>query len=145
MTGTEINMVVIDSIEALELYESIFEVHRIEVTSLSQGENEAIFSIYGVRFHLLDQNESFGLIAPTQGTAQSIWFNILVPDIKKTYQKALDAGCTEIQPITNLPDYGISNAMFTDPFGYIWLLHEIHEEITYDERMEIWEKEKNSK
>ena len=32
MTGVEIDMVVTDSLKALELYEKIFEVKRIEVT-----------------------------------------------------------------------------------------------------------------
>lgn len=37
----------------------------------------------------------------------------MVPDINNTYEKAIDAGCTEVQPITEIPDYGVSNAMFS--------------------------------
>ena len=62
MVGVEIDMIVSDSVKALELYEKIFaEIERIEVTSLPEGENEAVFSLYGVRFHMLDENEEFGL------------------------------------------------------------------------------------
>ena len=32
MTGVEIDMVVTDSLKALELYEKIYEVERVEVT-----------------------------------------------------------------------------------------------------------------
>lgn len=120
MVGAEINMVVSDSLQALALYESIFEVERLEVTNYERGLNEAIFTIYGMRFHLLDENLSYSLVAPKAGEVQSVWFNILVPNIQETYEKALAAGCSEIQPITEVEDFGVSNAIFSDPFGYTW-------------------------
>ena len=51
-----------------------------------------------------------------------------VSNIEETFSRAIDSGCTQIQAITYLPDHGMSNAMFKDCFGYIWLLHEIHRE-----------------
>ena len=60
-------------------------------------------------------------------------------NIKDTYQKAIDSGCQEVQPVTEMPDFGISNAMFMDPFGYIWMLHQIHKEVSFEERMQIFE------
>lgn len=43
MTGVEIDFIVTDSLAALDLYERIFEVERIEVTSFPKGQNEAVF------------------------------------------------------------------------------------------------------
>lgn len=43
MLGVEIDMVVKDSLKALELYEKIFEIERIEVTNFPRGQNEVIF------------------------------------------------------------------------------------------------------
>ena len=51
----------------------------------------------------------------------------------------MDAGCSEIQPVTEMADYGLSNAMFMDPFGYIWMLHQIHREVSFEERVKLWE------
>ena len=65
--GVEVNFVVQDSIKALALYESIFEVRRVEVTEYPRGNNEAVFTIYGTRFHMLDENPQFMLIAPKLG------------------------------------------------------------------------------
>lgn len=113
----------------------------MEFSNLPQGENEAVFNLYGVRFHMLDENPPYGLVAPAE-RVNSIWFNILVPDIKETYQKAMDAGCTEIQGVTELPDYGVTNAVFADPFGYIWMLHQIHRLVSHEERLKLWEEEK---
>jgi len=42
MTGVEFDMVITDSLTALELYEKVFDLQRVEVTSFSKGENEVI-------------------------------------------------------------------------------------------------------
>lgn len=139
MVGVEIDFVVKDCLKALELYEQIFPVERIEVTNFERGLNEVVFSLYGVRFHMLDENPEYQLIAPKPDDPKTMWLNILVPNIKDTYQKAIDSGCQEVQPVTEMPDFGISNAMFMDPFGYIWMLHQIHKEVSFEERMQIFE------
>ncbi|SFE34854.1 VOC family protein [Alteribacillus iranensis] len=142
MVGVEIDMVVKDSVKALELYERIFDIERIEVSDVSRGESEVIFTLYDVRFHLLDENPAFHLIAPTPDDPKTSWVNVMVPDIKDTFRKAMDAGATEIQPVTELPDYGVSNAIFLDPFGYMWMLHQIHKEVSQEERLRLWEEQK---
>ena len=139
MVGVEIDMVVSDSLITLDLYEKIFEIERIEVTDFPEGENEAVFSLYGVRFHMLDENPQFEMIAPIPGDPKPIWFNIMVPDIAETYSKALKEGCTEVQGVTKIKDFGVSHAIFSDPFGYLWMLHQIHEEVSFEERKQIWE------
>ena len=143
MIGAEIDMVVTDSLKALALYEKIFDLERVEVTGFSKGENEVIFSLYGVHFHMLDENPSFELLAPKPGDPKPIWFNIMVPDIKETYDKAIEAGCQAVQPVTELPDYGVSNALFSDEFGYVWMLHQVHREVSQEERERIWNEKKN--
>ena len=139
MTGVEIDMVVTDSLKALELYEKIFEVKRIEVTDYPKGTNEAVFTIYDTRFHMLDENPEYQLIAPKPGQPQSVWYNVLVPDIQAVYDKAMAAGCTEIQPVTEMPEMGAANAMFADAFGYVWMLHQIYREVSFEERCKAME------
>lgn len=141
MIGVEIDFVVSDCLKALELYENIFEVQRVEVTSYACGLNEAVFTMYGTRFHILDENPEYQLIAPKPGDPKPMWVNIVVPDIKETYDKAIAIGCTEIQPMTAMEDFGITNAMFSDPFGYIWMLHQVHREVSFEERCRIMEEQ----
>lgn len=143
MVGVEIDMVVKDSLGALELYEKIFDIERVEVSNFPKGENEVIFALYGVRFHMLDENPEFDLKAPTPDEPKSIWFNIIVPDIGETFSKAMSSGCTEVQSVTELPDYGVSNAIFSDPFGYVWMLHQVHKEVSFEERKKLWEDKTN--
>lgn len=144
MVGVEIDFVVHDSLKALALYESIFEVQRVEVSSYERGMNEAVFTMYGTRFHMLDENPEYQLVAPKEGDPKPMWLNILVPDIKDTFDKAMASGCTEIQPVTEMEAFGASNAMFSDPYGYIWMLHQIHREVSFEERCRIMEDMKNN-
>lgn len=144
MMKVEIDMVVTDSLEALKLYEKVFNIERIEVTDFPNGENEVIFSLYGVRFHMLDENPSFDLIAPKPEDNKNIWMNVTVSDITETYKKAIDLGCTEEQPVTEIPDYGLSNAAFMDPFGYQWMLQQVYKEVSHEERTRLWEEKGNN-
>lgn len=136
------NMVVKDSLKALELYETIFDIERVEVSNFPLGENEVIFTLYNVHFHMLDENPKFHLIAPKSDDPKTSWVNVTVPDIHQTYAKAMELGCTEIQPVTEISDYGVSNAIFMDPFGYIWMLHQVHREVSHEERLQLWEEKR---
>ena len=143
MRDIEIDFVVKDSLAALKCYERIFDVERIEVTDLKIGENEVVFSIHGTKFHLLDENPAFHLKAPESGRPISMWINVTVPDIKGTYKKAIEAGCVEVQPVVELAGYSVSNASFMDPYGYHWMLHQVHEVVSREERLKLWEDSDN--
>lgn len=143
MRDIEIDFVVKDSLAALKCYERIFDVERIEVTDLKIGENEVVFSIHGTKFHLLDENPAFHLKAPDSDRPISMWINVTVPDIKGTYKKAIEAGCVEVQPVVELAGYSVSNASFMDPYGYHWMLHQVHEVVSREERLKLWEDSDN--
>ncbi len=119
MFGVENCMVVSDSRAALELYKKLFEVSVIEVTSLERGLNEAIFTVFGTRFHLLDENEKYSLFAPGENSSKSAWFNITVPDAKSVFEKAVAENCLLIQPLLSVAP-GVTCAIFCDSFGYVW-------------------------
>lgn len=139
MVGVEIDMVVEDSKKALELYTKIFDAQCIEKTDFPKGQNETIFTIQGTQFHLLDENPEFMMFAPKPDTPLPFWFNLVVENIKIIHTKAIQEGCSELQPVTDMPDYGAFNSMFLDPFGYTWLLHQIYREVSAEERNRVWE------
>jgi len=141
ITGVEICMVVTDSMAAMELYEKVFELERVEVSDFGVGSSEVVFTIYSTRFHLLDENAEHMLIAPKEGDPRSSWLNVAVPNIETTLKAALDAGCVQISPINEVPDMGVRNAIFADKFGYMWMLHQIDKVVSHEERMEIFKKQ----
>lgn len=139
VVGVEIDFVVPDSLEALHWLEAVFEVERVEVSDFVKGQNEVVFNLYGTRFHLLDENHQYHLFAPKADSSKSMWLNIAVPNIKDTYQKAMDKGAKEVQAVTEMPEMGIANAVFEDPFGYVWMLHQIDTIVDHEERVKILE------
>lgn len=136
--GVEIDFVVSDSLAALKQYEQVFDLKRIEVTNLSKGQNEVIFEIYGTRFHLLDENPEHHLVAPKEGQPVTMWLNVTVPDIKRTFEAAVRAGCEVVQEVVELPNHGVSNASFIDSDGYHWMLHQVHRVVGLEERIQLW-------
>lgn len=110
----------------------------MEATDLDRGLNEAVFTLYGTRIHLLDENAEYGLKAPEAGAAAPMWLNVMVEDIGNTFKKALEHGCREIQHVTLMEEMGVSNAIVLDPFGYSWLLHQMHREVSFEEREALW-------
>lgn len=141
MKGVEIDFVVNDSLVAISLYEKVFEIEIIQSTNYERGVNEVIFSIYGTRFHMLDENLEYQLKAPTSEHPNTIWFNVLVDDIRGTWDRALALGCTEISPLTDMMNGALTNAIFIDPFGYQWMLHQMHREVSAEELENHWEEE----
>ncbi|ONI38880.1 hypothetical protein AN396_01545 [Candidatus Epulonipiscium fishelsonii] len=124
MKKAEINMVATNSIEALGLYKRIFELENVIKTSQKVGYNEVFFSIYGLRFHIMDENAQFNLISPAKGGVLSCWFDITVESIKETFEKAMENGCEVIFPVTFVDTHNVYNGMFKDKFGYVWLIHQ---------------------
>jgi uncharacterized glyoxalase superfamily protein PhnB len=139
MTGVEIDFCVRDVLKAFELYEKVFGAEAVEKTAFDRGMNECVFTIFGSRFHMLDESPENGLNAPKEGGSSSIWFNILVESIKPVYDKALELGFVVIMPLQNLSDYGVQNAMVQDPFGMVWMLHQIDRIVTFEERVKLAE------
>ena len=134
MIGVEFDMVVKDALAALALYERIFDVERLEVTNYPIGSNDAIFNMYGGRFHLFDENPEYMMLAPKEGDPKPLWPSIALENIREVYAKAMEAGCTEIQPPTEIKEFGVINATFVDPFGHIWALIQIDRIISFEER-----------
>src|SRR5699024_12470546 len=123
MLGVDIDIVVKDSLKALELYEKIFEIERMEVTNFPRGQNEVIFNLYGVRFHLLDENQDFHLIALTEEDPKTIWVNVIVPSIKDTDIRKIGVEIEEVQQVSEQADYELANAIVMDAIGHIWMLY----------------------
>ncbi|MCL2115205.1 MAG: hypothetical protein FWH29_03170 [Methanobrevibacter sp.] len=139
-TGVEIDMIVKDSLSAFKLYEKVFNAKIIEATSYEKGLNEVIFSMLDARFHMLDENKEYGLYAPSKDKPNSMWCNLLVEDIEDIFNKSKKEGFTIIQPLTELKEFGVINAIVSDPYGYHWMLHQIVEEVSFQKRQKIIEK-----
>ena len=126
MHGVEIDMVVPNSIEALALYKQIFDIEIVGEIEPESGMKDTFFKMYGVGFHLLDEDPDQQLFAPKKAAARPMWVKLTVPNIEEVYTRDMVAGNTEAQ--------GLGRAVFVDKLGYKWMLQQKHREVSFDER-----------
>jgi PhnB protein len=72
--------------------------------------NGAIFHLHETMRDALDPVRAKGVTAV---------IGLFVPDVAAVMQQAINAGATEINPVTD-HDYGYRQGMFKDPFGHLW-------------------------
>jgi PhnB protein len=125
MTSIEIDFVLPDVLEAFAMYSKVFGAEAVEKTSLEKGQNEVVFTIFGTRFHMLDENPEAYLVAPKEGQGGFLWFNLTVDNIKEVFGRAEAAGFTTVLPIQEVMGHRLKTSMQKDPWGYIWQLHEV--------------------
>ncbi|MGV8082853.1 MAG: hypothetical protein AB2L09_04350 [Coriobacteriia bacterium] len=46
--------------------------------------------------------------------------------------------------LNEMPEMGASNAVLSDPFGYVWMLHQLHRVVSFEERTKIWDEKLKS-
>jgi PhnB protein len=72
--------------------------------------NGAIFHVHETMREALEPISAKGVTAV---------IGLFVPDVQAVMKKAIEAGATEINPVTD-HEYGYRQGMFKDPFGHYW-------------------------
>lgn len=138
-------VVIADSRKALEFYQAVFQAKVLGVTEMPVGDrNEVVhaeidFGCGRLQFGV--PNAAYGLVAaPSEGACYSL--GIYVPDVDATVDRALAAGATLREPITDFVS-GDRYASLLDPFGLRWSVMTRIEDLTDAEsqaRVEAWAK-----
>lgn len=134
--GLAIAYVVQEVASCLETYAGIFPV---EIQSQAADHSEAVFTLFNTRFQLFAENEAEGLLGLGEGEGLPFWFNLVVPDLQAVWEKAMTLDAQTIQAPIHMEQMGITNAMFADLEGYVWMLHEIHEVVSFEDRVDYFE------
>ena len=77
----------------------------------------AELEIAGAIFHVHEIMR--GALEPITAKGVTAVIGLFVPHVEEVMQKALQAGATEIHPVTD-HEYGYRQGMFKDPFGHYW-------------------------
>lgn len=81
----------------------------------------AELEINGAIFHLHEIVRWLDAIEPVSAKGVTTIIGLFVDDVHEMFNRAIEAGATEISPITD-HDYGYRQGMFKDPFGHYWQL-----------------------
>lgn len=80
--------------------------------------------------HTID--DTIALQSPQSLGGTTAVFEILVDDVDAAYQKAVDAGATPVLPVSDC-FWGDRYGWVRDPYGHIWALATVLEELTPEE------------
>ena len=58
-------------------------------------------------------------LEPVSAKGVTTIIGLFVNDVREFFDRGLEAGATEISPVTD-HEYGYRQAMFKDPFGHYW-------------------------
>ncbi|MEO8119959.1 MAG: VOC family protein [Rhodoferax sp.] len=122
-----------DAKAAIAFYEGIFgasEVGRILMPGGAVGHAE--LQIGGARLMLAEEMPEWGNKSPTTLGGSPVTIALYVADVDATYQRALDAGATVIEPVKD-QFYGDRAGSLQDPFGHKWHILTHIEDVPFDE------------
>lgn len=77
----------------------------------------AELEINGATFHVHETMRN--ALEPISAKGVTSVIGLFVPDVQEVMDKAIRAGATEINPVTD-HEYGYRQGMFKDPFGHYW-------------------------
>jgi PhnB protein len=81
---------------------------------------------------LADEFPDMGAKAPAAFGGSPVSIMVYVDDVDATYNKATEAGATEVRPLEN-QFYGDRSATFDDPFGHRWTIATHVEDVSPEE------------
>jgi PhnB protein len=122
-----------DAKAAIAFYEGVFgasEVGRILMPGGTVGHAE--LQIGDARLMLAEEMPEWGNKSPTTLGGSPVGIALYVADVDATYQRAIDAGATVVEPVKD-QFYGDRAGSLLDPFGHKWHLMTHMEDVTFDE------------
>lgn len=122
-----------DAIAAIAFYEQVFgarEVGRILMPGGTVGHAE--LQIGDAKLMLAQEMPEWGNKSPSTLGGSPVGIALYVADADATYQRALDAGATALEPVKD-QFYGDRAGTLIDPFGHKWHVLTHIEEVSFAE------------
>ena len=120
-------LVVTNGVKAVEFYTTAFDAQ--ELVRYNTAENKLIskIGIQGAEIWIGDEDPEFNNLSPKTIGGSGVRIVLTVHDPDTVYTRAIEAGATQICPVTTEESWKIGKLV--DPFGHIWEIgHPLHEE-----------------
>lgn len=126
-------LVVPDPDVAAEFYRVGLGADRLARFTLPDGTVTNIdLSIAGALLSLTSQVEAWGLLAPLATGGSPVLLKLTVDDARQVRDRMVEAGAEEVVVVEDRP-YGRCEGRVRDPFGHLWIVSQVTEELTDDE------------
>jgi PhnB protein len=136
------HLIVRNATEAMEFYTRALGAVELYRSPLPGGLGLHLHARIGKTFVMITEetppsqsntiDDTIRLCSPQSLGGTTAIFEILVDDVDATYQKALEAGATPVLPVSDC-FWGDRYGWVRDPYGHIWALATVLEELTAEE------------
>jgi len=126
-------LIVKDAAAAIEFYKKAFgATDQMRLIGPGTKIGHAQIRIGNSVIYLADEFPEFGTVGP-QGTGSSpVKMDIVVDDVDAVVARAIAAGAKEVRAAQD-QFYGMRTGQIADPFGYVWNISTVLEELTGEE------------
>jgi PhnB protein len=111
-------LIVNSGVKAMEFYKKAFGAIVLEKYEMPDGKLSARMGIEGAEFCIGDEEAEFNNFSPTTIGGSAVRIVIITHDVDVLFTKALEAGATQICPVTMEDSWKIGK--LKDLFGHIW-------------------------
>ena len=126
-------LVVPDPDVAISFYQSGLGAELVARIQLGDGSvTHAELAIEGASFSLTAEVPDWGLLSPASVGGSPALVTLTVPDAPGLGERMVAYGATLLVPIEDRP-YGRCEGRLRDPFGHLWILSQITEQLSPDE------------
>jgi PhnB protein len=138
-----VSLIVRDAKAAIDFYKKVFGAkHLYSLKMPGGGVAHGEFKIGDTLVMIADENPQWGNKSPQSLGGSPVTLNVMVENPDATAAKAEKAGAKVVSPVTD-HFYGFRSGRLQDPFGHIWIVSKVNEELTPKEmqrRMDEWMK-----
>jgi PhnB protein len=125
-----VSLVVRDAKAAMDFYTAVLGAkHRYSLTMPDGGIAHAEFKIGDALLMISDERPEWGNKSPDTLGGSPVTLNVMVDDPDATVAEAEKAGATVVYPVAD-QFYGFRSGRFQDPFGHLWIVSKVLEELT---------------
>lgn len=116
-------LMVKNSALAIDWYRKVFgaQEHRARLVAPNGCCMNAEICIGDTRIMVADEMPQRGSVSPEGSSGTSVVLNLHVDNADACFQRALDAGATQIFPLAD-QFYGDRAGRIRDPFGHAWII-----------------------
>jgi len=104
--------------KAVDFYVSAFGAIETKRFEMPDEKISSVIEIEQATFYVGDEEPQNGNISPAQNSNSPVRIILQTKNADELFKKAIEAGATEICPMTTEDDWRIGK--LKDPFGHIW-------------------------
>ena len=118
---------------AIEFYKKVFgATEKMRLAEPDGKVGHAEIAIGKARIMISDEYPELDVLSPQSRGGSTSGLHILVDDVDAVFSAAVAAGAKVLKPVTD-EFYGERTGRLADPFGHVWYIATVKEELSDDE------------